>query len=235
MQVLVFDTVKEASQKAYDVFKEALNNGSKVFGLATGSTPETLYDIMVQSDIDFTQSTSINLDEYYGLAGDHPQSYNYFMNEHLFNKKPFRANYLPDGKNTDSANEVERYNQIIADNPIDLQLLGIGGNGHIGFNEPGTDFNERTQLVDLAPETIEANKRFFESANDVPSKAYSMGIASILESKTILLLAFGEGKAEAVKGMVEGPVTNDLPASALQNHDNVIVIVDKAAASLLSK
>ena len=235
MQVLVFDTVKEASEKAYEVFQESLNNGSKVFGLATGSTPETLYDIMVQSDIDFTQSTSVNLDEYYGLAADHSQSYYYFMNEHLFNKKPFKANYLPNGQNSDSANEVERYNQILADNPIDLQLLGLGGNGHIGFNEPGTDFNGRTQLVDLAPETIEANQRFFESASDVPSKAYSMGIASILESKAILLLAFGEGKAEAVKQMLVGPVTNELPASALQNHDNVTIILDKAAASLLSK
>lgn len=235
MKVLVFDTVKEASQKAYEVFQESLNSGSKVFGLATGSTPEKLYDIMVQSDIDFTQATSINLDEYNGLAGDHPQSYYFFMNEHLFNEKPFKNNYLPNGMNTDAAAEVERYNQILADNPVDLQLLGIGGNGHIGFNEPGTDFNGLTQLVDLAPETIEANKRYFESASDVPSKAYSMGIASILESKQILLLAFGEGKAEAVKGMIEGPVTNNLPASALQNHDNVTVILDKAAASLLNK
>lgn len=235
MKVLVFDTVKEASQKAYEVFQESLNSGSKVFGLATGSTPETLYDIMVQSDIDFTQATSVNLDEYNGLAGDHPQSYYYFMNEHLFNEKPFKNNYLPNGLNTDAASEIERYNQILADNPVDLQLLGLGGNGHIGFNEPGTDFNGRTQLVDLAPETIEANKRYFESASDVPSKAYSMGIASILESKQILLLAFGEGKAEAVKGMIEGPVTNNLPASALQNHDNVTVILDKAAASLLNK
>ena len=235
MKVLVFDTVKEASQKAYEVFQESLNSGSKVFGLATGSTPETLYDIMVQSDIDFTQATSVNLDEYNGLAGDHPQSYYYFMNEHLFNEKPFKNNYLPNGLNTDAAAEIERYNQILADNPVDLQLLGLGGNGHIGFNEPGTDFNGRTQLVDLAPETIEANKRYFESASDVPSKAYSMGIASILESKQILLLAFGEGKAEAVKGMIEGPVTNNLPASALQNHDNVTVILDKAAASLLNK
>lgn len=235
MNVLVFDTIQEASQKAFEVFQEALANNAKVFGLATGSTPEALYEIMVNSDIDFTDSISVNLDEYYGLAGDHAQSYNYFMNEHLFNKKPFKANYLPDGTNTDSDAEVERYNKILAANPVDLQLLGIGGNGHIGFNEPGTDFNGHTQLVDLAPSTIEANKRFFASAEDVPSKAYSMGIASILESKQILLLAFGEGKAEAVKGMVEGPVTNELPASALQNHDNVIVIVDKAAASLLSK
>ncbi|AZP04404.1 glucosamine-6-phosphate deaminase [Jeotgalibaca ciconiae] len=235
MEVLVFDTIEEASAQALTIFKDAVDKGAKVFGLATGSTPEKLYELMVQSDIDFTESTSINLDEYYGLSGDHPQSYHYFMKQRLFDKKPFKTNYLPDGLNENTEEETARYNQILAENPIDLQLLGIGNNGHIGFNEPGADLDGKTQLADLAPSTIEANKRFFDSVEEVPTRAYSMGIASILNSKKILLLAFGESKAEAVKNMIEGPVTSEVPASALQKHENVIVILDKDAASLLSK
>ena len=234
MKVLVFDTAAEASAKAFDYFGEALGKGASVFGLATGSTPEKLYEMMTQSDIDFTQATSINLDEYYGLSGSHPQSYRYFMEQHLFNEKPFKHNFLPNGLNENVEEETAHYDQIIAENPIDLQLLGIGVNGHIGFNEPGSDFEGKTALVDLTTSTIEANKRFFESVEDVPTKAYSMGIKSIMSAKQILLLAFGESKAEIIKAMVEGPVTTDVPASALQNHDNVVVIVDKAAASLLS-
>lgn len=235
MEVIVFDTLKEASQKALEIFQTALDNGAQTFGLATGSTPEVLYALMANSSIDFTNATSINLDEYYGLDGEHPQSYRYFMNEKLFHHKPFKENFLPDGTNTDATAETERYNQIIAEHPIDLQLLGLGTNGHIGFNEPGTDFQGKTQLVELSESTIESNKRYFASAAEVPTQAYSMGIASIMESDHILLLAFGEAKAEAVKQMIEGPVTNELPASVLQQHSNVTVLLDKEAAILLSK
>ena len=235
MEVKVFNTIEEASQKALEIFQAALENGADTFGLATGSTPEPLYALMNASDIDFTNATSINLEEYYGLACDHSQSYRHFMNENLFNHKPFKENFLPDGTNTDSAAETERYNQIIAEHPIDLQLLGLGTNAHIGFNEPGTDFQGETQLVDLTPSTIESNKRNFESAEDVPTQAYSMGIASIMASKQIVLLAFGEAKAQAVKDMIEGPVTNEVPASVLQQHSNAIILLDQAAASLLTK
>ncbi|MGX7106895.1 glucosamine-6-phosphate deaminase [Hutsoniella sourekii] len=235
MNVLIFDNQEEASKKALDIFKEAIDKGAKTFGLATGSTPEKLYELMIESDIDFSDSTSINLDEYYGLADDHPQSYHYFMEKHLFSKKPFKETFIPDGLNEDAEAETKRFDEIIANHPIDLQLLGVGPNGHIGFNEPGTDFSIKTHLADLTVDTIKANSRFFDSIDQVPTKAYSMGIGSIMDSKEILFIAFGENKAAAVKGMLEGPVTEELPASVLQKHPNVTLIIDQAAASQLEK
>ena len=230
MEVKVFDSVTEASREALELFQSALNDGAKTFGLATGSTPEKLYELMRGSSIDFSQATSINLDEYYGLASDHPQSYNYYMHKQLFDAKPFAKNYLPDGTNENAQEERARYNQIIADNPIDLQLLGIGENGHVGFNEPGSSFDSHTRLVDLTDSTIQANKRFFDSEADVPKQAYSMGLADIMSADQVILMAFGAKKAWAVNQMVNGPVTEDVPASILQKHDNVVVIVDREAA-----
>ena len=233
MEILVYDQFDAASDKAFDFFVQALATGPKTFGLATGSTPEALYQRLVESDLDFSQSVSVNLDEYYGLSSDHPKSYHYFMHQHLFQHKPFKHSYLPDGDQTDSDYEIKRYNQVLADNPIDLQILGIGSNGHIGFNEPGAPFDGLTQLVDLAPSTIEANKRFFDRVEDVPTQAYSMGIASIMAAKKIILMAYGEKKADAIYGLVEGPVTPDLPASILQRHPDVTLLLDKAAAAKL--
>ncbi|MDR0199134.1 MAG: glucosamine-6-phosphate deaminase [Streptococcaceae bacterium] len=233
MQVFKVADQAEGGQKAYELLREAINGGAKTFGLATGSTPVTFYENVVNSDLDFSDKTSINLDEYVGLDGANDQSYRYFMNEHLFNFKPFKENFLPNGKASNLDEEVKRYDGVIDAHPIDFQILGIGGNGHIGFNEPGTSFDVTTHVVDLAPETIAANARFFENESDVPRQAISMGIASILKSKQIVLLAFGKAKAEAVKGMLEGPVTTDCPASVLQNHANVTVIADKEAASLI--
>jgi glucosamine-6-phosphate deaminase len=157
------------------------------------------------------------------------------MQENLFNKKPFKESFLPRGDKDNAEEEVERYNQILADHPVDLQILGIGRNGHIGFNEPGTPFDSQTHLVDLDQSTIEANARFFDKIEDVPTQAISMGIKNILDAKSILLFAYGESKAEAIAGTVEGPVTESLPASSLQNHDNVIIIADAEALSLLTK
>lgn len=233
MKVITVKNQVEGGQVAFDILKEKLAAGAKTLGLATGSTPIELYKAMVASDLDFSELTSINLDEYVGLAPENDQSYRYFMNEHLFNHKPFKATYVPDGLAEDLVASTVAYDDLIAANPIDVQVLGIGRNGHIGFNEPGTPFDRTTQVVDLAPSTIEANARFFESIDDVPRQAISMGIASILKSKTLLLLAFGEEKADAISKMVNGEVTTDLPASILQTHDDVIVIVDEAAASLL--
>ena len=179
--------------------------------------------------------TSVNLDEYVGLDGSNDQSYRYFMTKHLFGEKPFKENFLPNGKATDLEAEAKHYDQIIEENPIDWQILGIGQNGHIGFNEPGTPAEITTHVVDLQESTIKANARFFESEADVPRKAISMGLASIMKSKNIVLMAYGKEKAEAIKGMVEGEVTTELPASILQNHANVTVIADEAAVSLLSK
>ncbi len=235
MQVRVFKNKDEASQAAFEIIKEGMKNNAKVLGLATGSSPVALYDKMTASDLDFTDMTSVNLDEYVGLSGDNDQSYRYFMNSHLFNKKPFKESFVPNGLATDADNEPAHYDQVIAEHPIDIQLLGIGRNGHIGFNEPGSPLDGNTQKVALTQSTIDANARFFEHEEDVPRYAYSMGIGSIMKSKKILLLAFGEDKADAIKATVEGPVSTDCPASVLQNHDDAILLIDEAAASKLTK
>ena len=233
MEILVYKKFDEASDKAFEFFKEALATGPKTFGLATGSTPEALYQRLVDSDLDFSDSISVNLDEYFGLSDDHKKSYHHFMQEHLFQHKPFKASYLPDGSQEDVAFEINRYNQILKDNPIDLQILGIGSNAHIGFNEPGAPFDGQTQLVDLTQSTIEANKRFFNSIEEVPTKAYSMGIASIMAAKKIILMAYGTKKAQAIHDLVLGEVTPDVPASILQRHPDVTLLLDEEAASLL--
>lgn len=233
MEVKVFDTSVEASQYAYDLIVQAKQNGAQVFGLATGSTPENLYQLLSESDLDFSQAISINLDEYFGLSPEHPQSYAYFMKEHLLQAKPFKKSYLPDGKAEDIDAELKRYDQVIAKHPIDLQLLGLGGNGHIGFNEPGTPFDSQTQFVKLTDSTIEANQRFFSEKEEVPRQALSMGIGTIMQAKQIILMAFGKGKAEAVKAMIQGPATEATPASVLQKHPNAKILLDREAAQLL--
>lgn len=234
MKVIVTSNKEVAGKKAFELIKSAMDNGAKVLGLATGSTPIPMYKEMIASDVDFSKMTSVNLDEYVGLAPEDPQSYRYFMQSNLFDKKPFAETFVPNGKAEDPEEETKRYNKVIADHPIDLQILGLGRNGHIGFNEPGSPFDVETRKVQLTESTIEANSRNFENENDVPRYAYSMGIGSILKSKNIVLMAFGKEKADAVKGMIEGKVTNDCPASVLQTRDNVTVIVDEDAASELS-
>ena len=191
-----------------------------------------MYTELRNSDLDFSDVVAINLDEYIGLAADHPQSYAYFMNEHLFNTKPFKETHIPDGL-APAAEETARYNQVLKDHPIDLQILGIGTNAHLGFNEPGSSFDSLTEKVKLSDDTVEANKRYFDSVADVPKYAYSMGLASITNADKILLLAYGENKAEAIAQAVNGPVTEDVPASILQNHENVTFILDEGAASKL--
>ncbi|MCR8967860.1 glucosamine-6-phosphate deaminase [Streptococcus zalophi] len=223
----------EGAQVAFDILKEKIENGAKTLGLATGSTPIELYNKMVASDLDFTDMRSVNLDEYVGLSKEDSQSYYQFMKEHLFNKKPFKESFLPDGMATDIESHTKEYDAILEKYPVDLQILGIGNNGHIGFNEPGTAFNTQTHLVDLQENTIKANARFFENESDVPRQAISMGIASILKAKTIILMAYGQAKADAIAKTVNGPVTKDVPASVLQNHPEVYIIVDEEAASEL--
>lgn len=236
MKLIHVENQVEGGKKAFELIREGMEERDvKVLGLATGSTPITMYEAMVNSDVDFSDMIGVNLDEYVGLDGEDEQSYRYFMNEHLYNAKPFKETYVPNGVAEDADVECARYNQILADNPIDIQVLGIGTNGHIGFNEPGTPFDSETRKVDLVESTIESNKRFFASAEDVPTQAYSMGIGSILKAKEIILIAYGEAKADAIKGMIEGEITEDCPASALQKHDNVTVILDDAAAEKLSE
>ena len=233
MEIIRVKNAEEGGKKAFEIIKKGMDNGATVLGLATGSTPITLYKEMTSSDLDFSNMTSVNLDEYVGLGGDDDQSYRHFMNVQLFDKKPFKETFVPNGKADDLEAACKEYDEVIEKHPIDIQILGIGQNGHIGFNEPGAPFDGKTSVVDLTESTINANKRFFEKAEDVPTKAVSMGVGSILKGKEIVLLAYGENKADAIKGMIDGPVTTDMPASALQNHDNVIVIIVDAAGSKL--
>lgn len=233
MQIIRVANAEEGGKKAFELIKGGMNNGAKVLGLATGSTPETLYKEMTASDVDFTEMTSVNLDEYVGLGGEDEQSYRYFMNKHLFDKKPFKETFVPNGKAEDLDAASAEYEKIIDAHPVDIQILGIGQNGHIGFNEPGTPLDSLTHVVELTESTINANKRYFDKVEDVPTRAVSMGIGSIMKGKKMILMAYGEAKAEAIKGMIDGPVTTDMPASALQNHQDVVVIIDNAAASKL--
>nr|WP_228062357.1 glucosamine-6-phosphate deaminase [Streptococcus sp. 19428wA2_WM07] len=233
IKVIRVSSQEEGGQQALEILKEKLAAGAKTLGLATGSSPLGFYEAVRASDVDFSNLTSVNLDEYVGLGADNPQSYRYFMEEHLFQAKPFKANYLPNGEASDLEAELARYQEILEAHPVDLQILGIGRNGHIGFNEPGTSFDQVTQVVDLEASTIEANARFFEKIEDVPTKAISMGIKNIMDSKAIILFAYGADKAEAIAGAISGPVTEELPASILQRHPEVYIFADDAALSKL--
>ena len=211
-----------------------------VLGLATGSTPLSTYKNLVAAyengDLDFSKVTSVNLDEYKGLSGDSDQSYRYFMNTNLFdyiNIDKSRT-FVPNGLEPDSEKACKEYDAIVAaTGGVDIQLLGIGHNGHIGFNEPAPVFAKGTQCVDLAQSTIDANKRFFEKEEDVPRQAYTMGIGTIMSAKKILLIATGEGKADIMAKSFAGPITPEVPASILQLHPDVTVVGDKAALSKL--
>ncbi|MBB1095174.1 glucosamine-6-phosphate deaminase [Limosilactobacillus sp. BG-MG3-A] len=234
MKILVTKNKEEASKNAFEILQTDIINGAQVLGLATGSSPLGLYQKMTSSSVDYSNLISINLDEYVGLKPTDPQSYHYFMEHHLFAQKPFAKSFIPDGSNPNADEVINHYNQILATYPIDTQILGIGNNGHIGFNEPGTPFNSQTHQVKLTPTTINANARFFTSSNDVPTEAYTMGIGSILQANHIILLAFGKPKADAINKMINGKITTRVPASALQKHPNVTVILDEQAASKLA-
>ncbi|SEO17596.1 glucosamine-6-phosphate deaminase [Amphibacillus marinus] len=214
-----------------------------VLGLATGSTPEGMYSSLINAyqnkQISFENVISFNLDEYVGLPSDDHNSYNYFMHDKLFNHIDIKGKnaHLPNGIASSPDQECQDYEKLITQtNGIDLQILGIGLNGHIGFNEPGTPFSSRTHVVELDDLTREANARFFASKDDVPTHAITMGIATIMESKEIILLISGENKAEALKQLIESDVTEDFPASILQKHPNLTIVADEAAAhSLVTK
>ena len=233
MKTIIVKNQLEGGKVAFDLLKESLAAGAQTLGLATGSSPTALYQKMVESDLDFSKLYSVKLDEYVGLAPDHEQSYHAFMQEHLFNAKPLKESFLPDGMAEDLEQAAKDYDDILSQHVIDLQILGIGSNGHIGFNEPGTSFDSQTHVVDLTDSTIEANSRFFTSRDQVPTKAISMGIASIMAAKKIILFAYGDKKANAIFKMVNGPVTEEVPASVLQHHPDVTLILDQAAAAKL--
>ena len=230
------------SRKAANIISaQVIMKPDCVLGLATGGTPVGTYEKLVEryneGDLDFSEVTSVNLDEYRGLPKEHPESYWSFMHKNLFDKVNIRpeAIHLPDGTNPDAADACKKYNEIIHSvGGIDLQLLGLGPNGHIGFNEPGKAFELETHCVDLTEATIEANKRFFDGNVDlVPKQAYTMGIRTIMQARKVLMVVNGAGKAEIVKKAFFGPVTPEVPASILQLHPDFILVADEEALSLI--
>ena len=242
MKVVKTKDYEDMSRKAANIIAaQVIMKPDCVLGLATGSSPIGTYKELIASynngDLDFSAVTSVNLDEYKGLDGSHDQSYRYFMNNNFFNHENIRkeCTFVPDGTEPDADKACGAYNETIEKvGGIDLQLLGLGHNGHIGFNEPTDEFVKLTHCVDLTESTIEANKRFFASADDVPKQAYTMGIQNIMLARKIVVVVSGADKADILKKVVEGPITPQVPASVLQLHPDVTIVADEAAASKLA-
>ncbi|AIF44169.1 glucosamine-6-phosphate deaminase [Virgibacillus sp. SK37] len=241
MEIIKVKDYQEMSEKACDFIVEQLAaTDQPVFGLATGSTPEGLYECLINKykakEISFADVKTFNLDEYVGLGQNNPNSYYYYMNKKLFDHIdiPSENAHLPQGNAVDLQKECKEYeSRIDQAGKVDLQVLGLGLNGHIGFNEPGTPFSSRTHVVELDESTRKANARFFSSLDEVPTKAITMGIDSIMESKAIILLVSGKKKADALATLMNGQITEDFPASILQKHENVTIIADEEAMSSL--
>ncbi len=231
MNIIEAKDYKELSRKVASIISaQIILKPNSVLGLATGSTPIGTYKQLIEwykkGDLDFSKVTSVNLDEYCGLAIENDQSYRYFMNQNLFNHVNIKMENtnVPNGLAADTEAECNRYDQLIENlGGIDLQLLGIGNNGHIGFNEPDVIFEKGTHVVELKETTIKANARFFESIDDVPRKAITMGIKSIMSAKKVILVANGSGKRDIIKKAIYGPVTPEVPASILQLHPDLTV------------
>ena len=235
MKIFETKNYQEMSRKAANILSaQIILKPDCVLGLATGSSPIGTYDQLVEwynkHDLDFSEVHTVNLDEYRGLTRDNDQSYYYFMHEFdRVNIKPENT-HVPNGMEPDADMECARYEELIRSfGGVDIQLLGLGHNGHIGFNEPDTAFAKTTHCVNLTESTIEANKRFFASADDVPRQAYTMGIGTIMQAKKILLVVSGEDKAEIVEKAFYGPITPEVPASILQLHTDVVIVADSAA------
>lgn len=241
MRILVCKNYEEMSKKAAQmILSQVTLKPNSVLGLATGSTPVGMYKQLVKmyndKQIDFSEISTFNLDEYYNLPKESNQSYDYFMKENLFNyiNIPKKNINIPNGMAKDVEAECERYDKSIKDcGGVDIQVLGIGHNAHIGFNEPTINFERGTHLVDLKQSTIEANARFFDKEENVPKKAITMGTGSIFKARKIMLLACGESKAQAIYNTVYGKVVPEVPASILQFHNDIVLILDEEAASKL--
>jgi glucosamine-6-phosphate deaminase len=242
MKIIKTTNYRDMSRKAANIISaQIILKPACVLGLATGSSPIGTYDQLVEwygkGDLDFSEVTTVNLDEYRGLPRENSQSYYYFMNEHLFQRVNIEKSktFLPDGTEQDSEAACRKYDEIIKSvGGVDLQLLGLGHNGHIGFNEPADAFAKGTHCVDLSERTIQANTRFFASEDEVPRQAYTMGIQTIMAAHKILLVVSGEDKADIVRTAFFGPVTPQVPASILQFHQDVTVVADEAALSKCS-
>lgn len=240
MRIIITENYQELSMRANEIMRKLLiEKPNAVLGLATGSSPVGLYKNMIadyeKGVTDYSRISTVNLDEYVGLEETHDQSYRYFMNDNLFLhvNVDMDKTAVPKGNVADPEAECARYTEYLKTHRQDVQVLGLGGNGHIGFNEPGTPFDSHTHIVELKENTRRDNARFFPSMDDVPTHAITMGIADIMEAKSILLVASGTNKADAVYEMVKGAVDENCPASILQRHENVTVILDKEAASKL--
>ncbi|MEO2263812.1 glucosamine-6-phosphate deaminase [Lachnospiraceae bacterium HCP28S3_F9] len=243
MQIYKATDYKDMSRKAANIISaQVIMKPNCVLGLATGSTPIGTYQQLIEwykkGDLDFSDVTTVNLDEYKGLPRTNDQSYYYFMHQNLFDQVNINPEntHLPNGMEPNSEKECARYESLIHSlGGVDLQLLGLGHNGHIGFNEPGEAFEKETHCIDLQERTIEANKRFFASADDVPKQAYTMGIKTIMQAKKILVIVSGEDKADIVAKAFFGPVTPAVPASILQMHNDVTLVGDEAALSKIPR
>ena len=240
MNVIIAKNYDEMSKKAFEIMKATVESKKNAtLGLATGSTPIGLYEEMIADHktcgTSYAEVSTFNLDEYVGLDYSSDQSYAYFMRDHLFDHIDIKLENtnIENGKAADPAAECARYNALLAKSTIDLQILGIGSNGHIAFNEPGTPFDSVTHVVDLTESTIKDNSRLFASIDEVPRQAFTMGLANIMAAKRILVLANGANKAKAVYGMLRGEITEALPASILQKHQDCTLICDESAAALL--
>jgi len=241
MQIVILENAEAVAVHGAKVFIQKLQKKPKaIFGLATGSTPLALYKKLIAANqnktVSFSEATSFNLDEYLGLPGEHPQSYRHFMQEHLFNHIDIRGDntHVPPGDAENPIQACKEYDELIAQKGgIDIQLLGIGRNGHIGFNEPSSGLSSRTRVKTLTPATIADNARFFAEDEFQPHLSITMGIGTIMDSRKVLLLATGSSKADAIYATVEGPLSASCPASALQMHQDVMLIIDKAAAEKL--
>lgn len=239
MKIIKTNSYEEMSLEAAKIIADVIKEKEDAtLGLATGSTPIGTYKNLIkmyeEKQIDFSKIRTVNLDEYIGLPTTDKNSYKYFMNENLFdhiNINKENTN-LPNGMADDPDNECERYKNVIDSlEPVDVQVLGVGHNGHIGFNEPGESFESEVHVTNLTDRTIEANRRFFDSIDDVPKKAITMGIATIMRAKKIILVASGEDKAEILSKIINGDVTENVPASILQKHPDCIIIADSSALS----
>lgn len=240
MNIYIYEHTEELYEQVAKKISNLIKTNPKAkLGLATGSTPIKVYEKLIEKyqsgDISFAEVSTFNLDEYVGLDSTHKQSYAYFMNDKFFSHIDIKKEntFIPSGIASNINKEMDSYDALLHKHKIDLQLLGIGSNGHIGFNEPGTSFNSRTHMITLNEQTRLDNARFFTHIDHVPEKAITMGIYSIMQAKEIILIATGDSKADAVKKMIKGPIDTSLPASVLQTHPRVHVFLDQLSAKEL--